>query len=250
MTTKVVGAGAQKVIALHGWFGDADGWGEFPEMLDQEKYSVAFVDYRGYGARVDEAGDHSLAEISADVLAVADELGWQQFALLGHSMGGAAILKVYADAPQRVQALIGVSPVCCFPTPFDDQTRDLFEGAAQNDANRYGIIDFTTGNRNSATWVNTMVAYSVEHSDRTAFGDYLQSWANADFQVDPSAGNPVVHLVVGSGDPALGRATMEQTWLKLWPEATLTELTDAGHYAMYETPVRFLTEVETALGKI
>lgn len=250
MTTKVVGEGAQKIIALHGWFGDAGGWGEFPTMLDTERYSVAFVDYRGYGERIDEPGEHSLAEIAADVLAIADELGWEQFGLLGHSMGGAAILRVYAEAPTRVRALIGVSPVCCFPTPFDEQTRALFEGAAQDDSNRYGIIDFTTGNRNSATWLHDMVGYSVAHSDRGAVADYLQAWSNADFTVDPSAGDPVVHLIVGQGDPALGRATMEQTWLKLWPGATVTELSDAGHYSMYETPVRFLTEFEAAASRI
>jgi hypothetical protein len=45
-------------------------------------------------ASVDQAFS---AVIAADVLEVADRLEWQDFALVGHSMGGKAIQRVYAD---------------------------------------------------------------------------------------------------------------------------------------------------------
>ncbi len=69
-----------------------------PELVDADTYTYALIDYRGYGARKDEAGEYTLEEISADTLALADELGWDRFALVGHSMGGAAALRVLADA--------------------------------------------------------------------------------------------------------------------------------------------------------
>src|SRR4051794_38129334 len=50
-----------------------------------------------------ETGDYSMAEISADALALADELGWETFDLIGHSMGGMAVQRVLADAPDRVR---------------------------------------------------------------------------------------------------------------------------------------------------
>jgi hypothetical protein len=62
----VIGNGPRKVMALHGWFGSATWWGPFADLVDGDRYSYAFLGYRGYGARRGEAGEHTLAEISAD----------------------------------------------------------------------------------------------------------------------------------------------------------------------------------------
>lgn len=245
----VVGEGPTKVIALHGWFGSAGGgWGGYPDLVDPAAYSVAFLDYRGYGARQDVAGPYTLETISQDTLALADQLGWDRFTLLGHSMGGVAIQRVYADAPDRVDALIGVSPVHSTPFPWDDDSWALFDGAAQQDGNRFGIIDFTTGNRNTATWVNRMVASSVAGSTREAFGSYLAAWGKADFadQV-PSTDQVPVTLLVGAHDPALSEDFVRGTWLQTYPAARIEVVANAGHYPMFETPVNFTTLVEQAL---
>src|SRR6187200_142669 len=124
----IIGNGPVHVIALHGWFGDAQGWGNFPALIDGEAATWAFVNYRGYGERRDEPGEYTMAEISADVLELADSLQWKDFALVGHSMGGKAIQRVYADAPDRVTVLIGISPIHASAFPFDDDGWALFDG--------------------------------------------------------------------------------------------------------------------------
>ncbi|MGI8531575.1 MAG: alpha/beta fold hydrolase [Geodermatophilaceae bacterium] len=243
----IVGDGPVKVLALHGWFGSATGWGQLPGLIDTERFSYAFLDNRGYGARRDEAGEYSLSELSADARALTDRLGWDRYALLGHSMGGAVALRVWADAPAAVTALVGVSPVPASGVPFDEQTWALFDGAAREDANRYAIIDFTTGNRNSATWLNQMVAFSVAESTREAFGAYLASWAHASFVGELPEPSIPVTVIVGEHDPALGADTMRATWLAQLPGAALEVLANAGHYAMFETPVALATRIEQAL---
>lgn len=245
----VIGEGPTKVIALNGWFGSAaGGWGGYPDLIDPSAYSVAFLDYRGYGARRDLAGPYTMETISEDTLALADQLGWDSFALLGHSMGGVGIQRVYADAPGRVTAMIGIAPVHSTPFPWDDDSWALFDGAAQEDGNRFGIIDFTTGNRNTATWVNQMVARSVESSTREAFGGYLEAWGKADFADQVPADDQVpVTLLVGAHDPALSADFVNGTWLKTYPGATVEVIENAGHYPMFEAPVNFTTLVEKAL---
>jgi pimeloyl-ACP methyl ester carboxylesterase len=246
----VIGSGPRKVLALHGWFGSATGWGPFADLVDENRYSYLFLDYRGYGARRGEAGEHTLAEISADAREAVDALGWSSFAVLGHSMGGSAMQRVLVDAGDRVCGLIGVSPVPSTGVPFDEQSEQLFTGAAGNRDNRYAILDLTTGGRLSRTWLDRMVQFSLDQSHAEAFGAYLEAWARTDFSAEVQ-GNPVpVRVIVGEHDPALGAAVMEQTFLRQYPNASLEVLPNAGHYAMFETPVALLTTVEGFLDQL
>ncbi|MCA0435160.1 MAG: alpha/beta hydrolase [Austwickia sp.] len=250
MEHRTVGTGSHHVIALHGWFGSAQGWGSFPQYVDGAAFTYHFMDYRGYGVRRAEPGDYTLAEISADVRRLADEAGLAHYSLLGHSMGGAAALRTLADDRDRVLAVVGVSPVGATPSPFDDAGRDLFWGAAQDPAKRAGIIDFTTGNRNTAVWVGQVAAHSLQNSTVAAFAGYLEAWANADFAQELRGIDVPVLVVPGRHDPALGEATVRQTWLPLFPHATLEVVDNAGHYPMDEAPVNLVTIVEGFLGGV
>lgn len=246
---RTIGSGPHTVFCLHGWFGSSTGWGEdFCQLLDGDACTYVFVDYRGYGERKDTDGVHSIEEMARDTLDLADELDAQRFSLIGHSMGGSAVQRVLALAPERVEKLIGISPVPASGVPFDDQGWALFSGAAQDDANRAAIIDLTTGNRLSGRWIAAMVKHSVERSTREAFGDYLEAWAKSDF-ADQVAGSPVPALaVVGEHDPALGEETVRATWLQTYPSAQLQVMAGAGHYSMFETPVALATVIERFLG--
>lgn len=242
-----VGTGPHTVFCLHGWFGSAQGWGSFTDCLDGERFTYVFTDSRGYGARKDEAGEYTLDEIAGDVLALADELGADTFSLMGHSMGGAGVLRVLAQAPDRVRKLIGITPVGAQPTPFDEASHGLFFGAAQNRENRYGIVDFTTGNRLTPTWVNSVVDWSLEHSTVEAFHGALKAWAHADFLGEVEGGQTPILVLAGEHDPALGEATVRQTWEPYFPNLTIEVMPNAGHYPMFETPVALATTVERFL---
>lgn len=243
----LVGTGPHTVIALHGWFGDKGGWGPIRDMLDGEAFRYAFMDYRGYGDSQALPGEHTIAEIAADALWLADELGCDTFSLLGHSMGGQAIQQVYADAPDRVRALVGISPIPASGVPFDDDGWALFSGAANSADNRRAIIDLTTGNRLSGRWLDQLVAYSLEHSDPQAVGDYLNSWARTDIH-ERIQGSTIPALVIaGDQDPSLGPQAMRDTWLRWYENVRLEVLPDAGHYGTYEAPVRTVTLVEDFL---
>jgi pimeloyl-ACP methyl ester carboxylesterase len=245
-----VGDGPVRVIALHGWFGAADGWGELPARIDAARYSYAFLDYRGYGRRIEETGQYTLEEISTDARALADELGWDKYALLGHSMGGAAMLRTFADDPARVTAMVGISPVPASGVPLDEDGWALFGGAAQQDRNRYAIIDFTTGNVHSEEWVDELVAFSVANSRREAFGAYLKPWASADFVADLPPVDVPVRVIVGQRDPALGPDTMRATWLQQIPSCEMDVIAEAGHYPMYEAPEELVARIEKSFANL
>jgi pimeloyl-ACP methyl ester carboxylesterase len=248
-TPVIVGSGDHHVVAVHGWFGSARGWGSLPAYLDGSGFTYAFLDLRGYGARKHTGGTHTVEEAAADAIALADELGWDQFSVVGHSMGGKIAHQVLLQAPGRVRKLVGINPVPAAATPMDEQTAALFDGAAGNPGNRAAIIDFTTGGKLSRTFIDHVVSHSLESSTVEAFAAYLTMWARTDFsgKVVPAADVPV-KLIVGETDPALSAEVMAMTWQQYFPRAELEVLANAGHYPMFETPVALATSIEAFLG--
>jgi pimeloyl-ACP methyl ester carboxylesterase len=245
--THRLGNGDSHVLVLHGWLGPAASWLPVQPHLDTERFTYAFLDYRGYGARKDEAGAYSMDEIAGDALALADSLGWDRFSVVGHSMGGMAMQKVLALAPARVRCLYGVSPVPASGVPFDEAAWGLFAGAADAPDNRRAIIDFTTGGRLTATWLDATVARSVATSEPKAVSGYLEAWARSDFSAS-IAGSPVpVKVVAGENDPAISAAVLEATFGRAYPNCEIEVLANAGHYALDELPVALATNLEAHL---
>ena len=216
-----VGAGEHVVIALHGWFGSAKAWAPLWPHLDTSRFSYVFPDYRGYGSRRGVPGEHTMAELAADTLVLADELGLDR-----------------------------ISPGPASGVPFDEQGWQLFSGAAAQPANRRAIIDLTTGNRLSGTWLDAMVAHSLAHSDTDAFSDYLTAWAKTDFHADIEGSDVPVKVIVGEHDPALGEQTARATFQQWYPKLDLEVFPNAGHYAMDETPVALATAIERFLASV
>ncbi|MBL8487330.1 MAG: alpha/beta hydrolase [Rhodocyclaceae bacterium] len=245
---EIVGRGPRKVICLHGWFGSATGWGPLVDSLDREAFTYAFMDYRGCGASQWYKGSFTMDEIAADTLALADRLGWPRFSLVGHSMGGMAVQRVLVEAPARVEKLVGLTPVPASGVPFDEAGWAFFSSAAESRDSRYGIIDLTTGNRLTRTWIDGMVEFSLANSTREAFAAYLVAWARTDFAARVKGNGTPVLVVVGAHDPALSEAVMKDTWLQWYPNATLEVMANAGHYPMFETPVALATSIERFLG--
>jgi pimeloyl-ACP methyl ester carboxylesterase len=249
-----VGSGAHHVLAVHGWFGSARGWGSLPEYLDGANYTYVFPDLRGYGERKQVSGHFTMEEAAADALGLADDLGWGSFSVIGHSMGGKIAHQVLLQAPDRVRALVGVNPVPAAEVPMDEQSWALFHGAAGQPGNRAAIIDFTTGGKLTKSFIDQVVRHSLDNSTVEAFAAYLLAWAKSDFSAAAAGGTGPgatvpVKVIVGETDPALSAAVMKQTWLAYFPAAELEVVANAGHYPMFETPVALATSIEGFLSR-
>lgn len=241
-----VGKGPHPVLVLHGWFGDARAFEPLEAWLSREHFSYVFMDYRGYGRMRDAHGNYTIDEIAADTLALADALGFPTFSLVGHSMGGMAIEKIAAIAPDRVRALVAIAPVPCGGLPFDAARRRLFERAADHLADRRTIIDRSTGNRLPAAWIEWKAAYSAACSSARAFAAYFRAWADTDFSEEITGIHPV-KVLIGEHDPAFDAALMARTYLRRYPLASVDVLRNAGHYPMNETPLALVTAMEAFL---
>lgn len=178
------GDGPHKVIAVHGWFADRAAYAPIVADLDRTSFQYALVDLRGYGEAKQTPGAYTTAEGAADVLDLADRLGWERFSLIGHSMGGTVAQRVVATAQRRVRRVVGVSPVPASGLPMTPEQRELFVTADTSPANRRAIIDVTTGGVRPAAWLDRMVERSFACSDTKAFRAWLDSWTGDDFHAD------------------------------------------------------------------
>jgi pimeloyl-ACP methyl ester carboxylesterase len=97
-------------LLVHGLGGSAPTWIEVIAPL-AERGPVVAVDLPGFGRTRAVPGDALTVRGYRDfVLATADALGWDRFTLHGNSMGGLVATHLAARYPDRVSALVLVSP--------------------------------------------------------------------------------------------------------------------------------------------
>lgn len=243
----LLGEGPHKVVAVHGWFADRSAYAPVLDDLDLGAFQYAVVDLRGYGEAKGAVGAFTTTEGAADVLDLADRLGWERFSLIGHSMGGSVAQRVLAAAPHRVRRLVGVSPVPAQGLRLPPEQWELFASAAQVPESRRTIIDITTGGVRPRAWLDRMVDRSLAVSDPKAFRAWLDSWAGEDFHTEVTGSAVPALTVTGALDPALSADLMRSTWLRSYVRGELAELSSAGHYAMDEVPLELIRTVEDFL---
>jgi pimeloyl-ACP methyl ester carboxylesterase len=100
--------GALPVLALHGWLDNAASFVPLARHLDG--LDLVAIDLPGHGrsAHLAAGADYSFYGSVNAVLDVADALGWERFALLGHSMGAGIGSLIAASSPQRVIRFLAI----------------------------------------------------------------------------------------------------------------------------------------------
>lgn len=98
--------GAPKVLALHGWLDNAASFVPLATYLTD--IELVALDLPGHGRSAHlPPGAHYTFEVAVHhVLDAADALGWENFRLLGHSMGAGIASMVAAAAPERIEKLV------------------------------------------------------------------------------------------------------------------------------------------------
>ena len=108
-------AGQPRVLALHGWLDNAASFVPLAAYLPG--IELVAVDLPGHGrsAHLPPGSDYSFAGALHAVLDIADALGWDRFALLGHSMGAGIASMLAAGCPQRVTRLVAIEALGALP---------------------------------------------------------------------------------------------------------------------------------------
>ena len=124
---------APPVILLHGFPESHRTWRELAPLLSG-KLRLVMPDQRGFGDsdRPQEVGAYATETLLADLLALADALGIDRFALVGHDWGGAIAWAAAIKGDPRVERLAIVNS----PHPLIFQ-KSLIEDDDQRAASQY-----------------------------------------------------------------------------------------------------------------
>lgn len=240
----VVGSGAEKVLALHGWLSDRRVYDFMMPFMDQARHTLARMDFRGYGASENVSGDHSVEEIADDALALADSLDWERFHIVGHSMGGMAAQRIALKAPGRIKSIVAITPVPASGFALDADADAFFRSSADSDEALAGIYNTLTGEQHTQSILQELVARTRAATSRAAYIGYLDAWTKTDFAADVASVDCPVLVIAGAHDGALGPDVMRDTYLKQLPDVRMEVIESAGHYPMLETPLELIRRLE------
>ncbi len=244
---------APPILALHGWLDNAASFDRLAPLLP-DHYVVA-VDFPGHGYspwRAAEANYHFIDWVVTG-FAMADALGWDQFSVLGHSMGaGVASLMAGCD-DGRIEKTILIEGLGPLSNPAKDAPANMTKAITRNRVARHATLgvhaDFASAvkrrieagamEEESARILLERGTYPVGDGVRFSYDPKLRGTSYLrmeEAQVRAFLGaikSPVLLIRARSGWDF--NPTMMKERVACVPDATLYSL-DGGHHVHLDTP--------------
>ncbi|HAJ37193.1 MAG TPA: alpha/beta hydrolase [Chloroflexi bacterium] len=269
---KEAGTGEPALLLLHGFGASVFSWREVMAPLAEQHREIAF-DRPAFGlterplrgawgtAAEWSRGIPYGAEAQADLtIALMDELGVEQAVLVGNSAGGAVSIITALNYPERVKALILISPAVygggpnavtrwLLQTPQMQHIGPLIARRIQD----WGI-DFARSAWHNPTlitdevWQGYMAPLQIENWDRALWELTAASRAN---RLDERLGELTLPILVITGDDDRIVPTTQSVRLaQELPNARLTVIPACGHIAHEECPAPTLEAINQFLASL
>jgi haloacetate dehalogenase len=171
----VTGGNGPPLILLHGFPQTSVIWHRIAPELAQH-FSLVMPDLRGYGGSSAPPGDpehkqYSKREMAKDIIALADRLGIDRFALAGHDRGGRVGYRLVLDHPGRVTKFCAIDII-----PTLDAWEDM-DTAATVSAFHWSFLAAKA----------PLPEEIIEQNPNLFYGYLLERWASDIARLDPGA---------------------------------------------------------------
>lgn len=252
----------RKWVFVHGLMGYGQNWRRIISGLEATERCLAY-DQRGHGRSFQPGEGYSPEDYANDLKQIVDELGWDQFVLVGHSMGGRNVLNFASRFPDRLSHLVieDIGPEAnpraheyyeyllnLVPTPF----------ATRDEAKKYFVEDFV---KNAQTRENVQIMANYFYSnmeekpngtvdwrfskqgiiDSVRLGRTGDRWAEVESLKVPTL------LVRGGNSKELSHENYEKM-LALNPMIKGVEIPGAGHWVHSDQPQAFTEALKMFVG--
>ena len=237
------------VVLLHGLFGSLSNLGVIARALSTN-HKIIQIDLRNHG--LSPHSDEMNYEIMAqDVVDTLDELGIEQFSLIGHSMGGKVSMKIAGVYPNRVDKLIilDVSPVAYQGHRHRDildainavraEPHELSRKQATEIMKKYipqdGVIMFLLKSFNQGHWLFNVDALEKQYPNLTGWND-IQPWTKP-------------CLFIQGAKSEYIQPEYEQVIRDQFPNAEIKTIEGVGHWLHAEKPDEVVKLIQTFLSE-
>ncbi|HEY5006753.1 MAG TPA: alpha/beta hydrolase [Caulobacteraceae bacterium] len=252
------GHGPQRIVFIHGFQASARIWQMVQEALPADRYSSIAINNRGAGgseAPPDEA-DFSVPHFAADAFELVSQLGWSDFTLVGHSLGGATAAQFAVDHPELLKGLVLLDPADpdgrTLPpgAPSMDEMLDRMIAGRREQLARGGAGD---GIDASGAGANGELLRLLAEDMRNAPEQRLRGSMRSMFDVRlgarvKSLPMPVI-VVGGDADALIPVANMLATWAKYPAGTGLHFWHGVGHSPNLDCPAELAALLERFIGE-
>ena len=184
---ELVGHGPAHVIVLNDWLCDTSTWDGARRYLDEARFTFAFAELRGYGRSRSRAGTFTVEKAAHDTLVLADVVGWDRFAVVGHSMSSLVALHLAQHHADRIERVVLLTPPPPSGFGADDAMIDASRALAlADDATRLATFAQRFGGRLSAGWAHKASRWR-KAADPAAAAGYVSMFASDGVPARPGA---------------------------------------------------------------
>lgn len=97
--------GDKPVLALHGWLDNCASFSRLAPVLKNLHFVALDLAGHGLSSYRQQGAPYNIWQDVGEVFAVADQLGWQEFSLVGHSRGAMIAVMAAGTFPERIRHL-------------------------------------------------------------------------------------------------------------------------------------------------
>lgn len=249
MTIKheLIGNGPHRVIIVNDWSQDTSSNDPIRPYLNQDEFSFAFADLRGYGRSKDLTGNFTAVEVVTDIAELADTLSWPQFSLIGHSMTGMVVQRAMVDIADRLIKVVATTPVPATGLGVDDDTFNFFVSMCTDDEAFEGGMAGLTSEHYGKEWASHKLALNRATVATEPMQAYCDMWGKTDFSNEVQGLETPILVVFGEYDNELLRIEATGSVFAGWYPNLKTHVCPCGHYPMQETPVEYAYVIQNYL---
>ena len=220
------------LLLVHGFPLDHHLWDEVVPLLENT-FDLIIPDLRGFGESSTVDSTNLLDDYASDLAGLLDQLGIQQAAIAGHSMGGYIALAFARLYPERVRGLGLVASQVLADTP--ERREGRYKSAEDVEKNGIGsVVETMTPKFTPDERLQAYARTSMERQPPAAYISALRSMAQRPDSTPLLASFkfPVV-IVHGDADALVPIDRAREVKVAL-PQAHLVEIHGAGHMPMME----------------
>lgn len=236
------------IVLVHGLFGSLDNLGILARDLVAD-HDILQVDMRNHGLS-ERSPEMRYAAMAQDLIDTMDANGIEKATLIGHSMGGKAVMAVTALAPQRVGKLVAIdiAPVnyqvrrhdeifaaINAVTDSGDTTRQQAAEVMRQHVKEEGVIQFLLKSFVDGAWrFNVPVLW--EQYPHIVGWETLPAWNHS-------------ALFIAGGNSSYVTEEYRDTLLAQFPQARAHVIAGAGHWVHAEKPDAVLRAIRRYLAE-